>query len=61
METQPLRVVSTDAASQGPFVWINPGDFDPAVHTLYVEGEAPKRGRKKTQPLTEQEPQDGNG
>lgn len=61
METQTLRVVSTDEASQGPFVWINSSDFDPKVHTLYEEGAAPKRGRKKTQPLTEQEPQDGNG
>lgn len=35
-----MRVVSTDEASQGPFVVINSADFDPAVHTPY--GQAPQ-------------------
>lgn len=36
-----LRVVSTDPASQGPFVLINSEDFNEAVHTLYVESSEP--------------------
>lgn len=63
-----LRIVSTDAASQGPFVVINAEDFDQAVHKLYGEEEvcgadepaqepqsdaAPKRRGRQSKTLTE--------
>lgn len=32
-----MRVHSTDAASQGPFVVINAQDFDPSVHQPFNE------------------------
>jgi hypothetical protein len=56
-----VRVVSTHPPSQGAYVEINAADFDPLVHTLYVEGDAaappaqdkPRRGRPPKQPLTE--------
>lgn len=35
-----VRVVSTHPPTQGAFVEINASDFDPAVHTPYVD-EAP--------------------
>ena len=34
-----VRIVSTDPATQGPFVEINATDFDEAVHKLYVEAD----------------------
>lgn len=61
-----MRVVSTDEASQGPFVVINAADFDPDIHDPYEQtgvgqdadsgspAEAPRRrGRPRKQPNTE--------
>jgi hypothetical protein len=37
-----IRVVSTDPASQGPFVTLNAADFDPAVHQPFdADADAP--------------------
>jgi hypothetical protein len=51
-----LRVISTDPATQGPFVIINAADFDPARHELFDTPPAaapevkrgPGRPRKQT-------------
>lgn len=32
-----VRVKSTDPASQGPYVLMNEGDFDPQIHALYED------------------------
>lgn len=59
-DKETVRVVSTDEASQGPFVVMNKRDFDPEVHTLYEESAPAKRGRKSAQPEMK-EPDHGNG
>lgn len=57
-EIQTVRVVSTDEASQGPFVVINADDFDPAVHRPYeasdTSEQAPPDG--EAEPTSEQAP-----
>jgi hypothetical protein len=60
MDVQTMRVLPTDAASQGPFVVINADDFDPAVHQRYEvdapqqqEPAAPRRGRPPKSSLPE--------
>jgi hypothetical protein len=45
-----MRVVSTDPASQGPFVVINVADFDPAVHTAYAEPETAAQDSAAAEP-----------
>lgn len=32
-----VRVKSTDPASQGPYVVMNEGDFNPQIHALYED------------------------
>lgn len=49
-EVQTVRVVSTDEASQGPFVVINAADFDPALHTLYEDDAAPEPDHDTSDP-----------
>ena len=34
-----IKIVSTDPASQGPFVVINKSDFNPEVHELYGDDQ----------------------
>lgn len=53
-QTATVKVVSTDPASQGPFVIINEADFDEAVHELYTAAtDAPKKRSAKPTPTTE--------
>jgi hypothetical protein len=55
-QTETVKVVSTDPASQGPFVVINAADFDPTVHKPFEEepaADAPRKARAPKQPTTE--------
>lgn len=61
-----VRIVSTDPASQGPFVILNADDFDPARHVLFdapapqeVAQAAPRR-RGRPPKLNSEAHQDGN-
>lgn len=61
-----VRVVSTDPASQGPFVILNAADFDPARHVLFDESapvevaQAAPRRRGRPPKLKSEAHQDGN-
>lgn len=58
-QIETVRVVSTDAASQGPFVVMDKKDFDPQVHKLYQEPKSTK-GKAAPGDVTK-EPDNGNG
>jgi hypothetical protein len=44
-----VRVVSTDPASQGPFVVINEADFDSALHELFSDAPTPSQANELTE------------
>lgn len=42
-----MKIVASDAESQGPFVRINAADFDPSIHKEWNPSSKPKATKKK--------------
>lgn len=49
-----IKIKSTDPATQGPFVLIDKGDFNPDVHDLYDDGTDQGTGAIERTPTKEE-------
>ena len=55
MDTLPTKKIMPSDPEQGEFIVINAEDFDPAIHTEYVEPEAEAEPADLTAQLTKAE------
>lgn len=46
MKIQTVKIVASDANSQGPFVRINADDYNPEIHQLWNPSEKPDAAPK---------------